>query len=206
MCIRDSPHPDHYGGLRALSAHLPIDELWISGDDPGDPRWDEVREALAVQGTRVVVAPSGTRRERGGASVTVLAPERPEEARGVNDDSLLGRLDFAGRSVLFAGDLEAAGEADALASVATGSLRAAVVKVPHHGSATSSTEAFVAATRPLLAVVSCGRKNRFRFPAPEVVKRWTAAGARVLRTDQEGAVTVILGGDGTLRYSRWASR
>ena len=199
LVVVSHPHPDHYGGLAALAAHLPIDELWISGDDPHDPRWDALVARLAGGGTRVVTAPAGTRRERGGARLTVLAPVAPDEDRSVNDDSLVARLDVAGRSILFAGDLEAIGEGDL---VAGGLAPVDLVKVPHHGSRTSSTEALVAAARPTLAIVSCGRRNRFRFPAAEVVARWSAAGARVLRTDEAGAITVVLGRGGAMRYSR----
>jgi competence protein ComEC len=65
-----------------------------------------------------------------------------------------------------------------------------VVKVPHHGSAGSSSAAFVAATRPDLAVVSAGRANQFGHPAPEVVRRYLDRGARVLNTAADGAITI----------------
>ena len=107
----------------------------------------------------------------------------------VNDSSLVVRVTRAGQALVFLGDLEEEGEA---ALVTGGDLAAAVVKVPHHGSPTSSSPALVAATHPRWAIVSLGRGNRFGFPAAAVVARWRAAGARVLRTDQAGAVTVTV--------------
>jgi len=78
------------------------------------------------------------------------------------------------------------------------------VKVPHHGSPTSSSEPFVAAARPKLAVISCGVANAFGFPSSEVVARWQAAGAEVARTDQDGAVEVTISPSGTLAVTRFA--
>src|SRR6185369_3677811 len=76
-----------------------------------------------------------------------------------------------------------------------------VLKVPHHGSRTSSTPELVAAVAPQLAVMSLGWRNHFHFPAAEVVARYEAAGARVLRTDRDGAVTVTIDPDGALNVT-----
>jgi competence protein ComEC len=101
---------------------------------------------------------------------------------------------------LFAGDLEAEGEA---ALVTAGLPRVDVVKVPHHGSPTSSSAAFVDATAPEVAVISCGVANAFGFPSNEVVERWHAVGARVQRTDLDGAITVTVEISGALEVSRF---
>lgn len=108
------------------------------------------------------------------------------------------RLTRAGAAVLLLGDVEAAGEA---ALVEAGLAPATVVKVAHHGSATSSSAALVAATRPRWAVMSLGVANRFGFPAPAVVARWRAIGAELVRTDQVGAVTVRVDGRGQVTLS-----
>jgi competence protein ComEC len=78
-----------------------------------------------------------------------------------------------------------------------------VVKVAHHGSRTSSTSALVEATRPALAVISCGRANQFRFPAASVVERWRAVGAAIARTDTEGTITVTIDDAGGLKVDRF---
>jgi competence protein ComEC len=208
LVIVSHPHPDHFGGLAAVAAHVPIDELWLSGDDSRDPAWTALLEQLARQGTRIVRPPLGLARERRGVRLLVLAPRGDDAAgiaapsgRGVNDDSLVVRLEFAGRALLFTGDLEAPGEAALVAAVAPALLRVDVVKAPHHGSRTSSSPALVAASTPALVVISCGVANRFGFPAAEVVERWRAAGARVLRTDQAGAVRLHIDPGGGLQVS-----
>jgi competence protein ComEC len=121
--------------------------------------------------------------------------------RSVNDNSLVVELRYRGRSILLLGDLEAEGEA-LLAEA--GLPRVDVVKVAHHGSPTSSTAPLVAAARPARAVISCGRANRFGFPAPAVVERWRAAGADVARTDTDGTITVTVDARGALHVDRFA--
>jgi competence protein ComEC len=97
-----------------------------------------------------------------------------------NDASLVLRVTHGRTSFLLAGDVEAAAEA---ALVARGGLASDVVKVPHHGSRTSSGHAFTRATSPRWAVISRGAGNRYGFPHAESVERWRGAGAEVLRTD-----------------------
>jgi competence protein ComEC len=104
-------------------------------------------------------------------------------------------VEYAGRRLLFAGDLEAEGEA---ALVARGAVPADVLKVPHHGSRTSSTDTLLDAVRPQLAVISVGERNRWGFPDAGVLDRYRAHGARVLRTDRQGAIAVSVSAGGRL--------
>jgi len=108
----------------------------------------------------------------------------------VNDQSLVVRLTWGARRFLFAGDIEAAGEAALLASGQD--LRADLLKVPHHGSRTSSSAALLSAVQPGWALISCGFENRYRHPSPEVLGRYQ--GVTVLRTDRMG--TVVVSSDG----------
>ena len=98
-----------------------------------------------------------------------------------------GTIDF-----LFPGDLEAEGEQFLLSQ--NGSITSEVLKAPHHGSRTSSTQAFVDAVSPQLVAASLGYLNRFKFPAREVVRRYEEKNARFLRTDRDGAVSVVSNG------------
>ena len=205
VVVISHPHPDHYLGLAALAGRVEIGEVWIARPPPGEAppaAGDQPTQAdvLAALGAPVVHPPLGVARTAGGATLEVLAPvyddgtgplavAAADPVRSVNDDSLVVAVGFAGRRVLFLGDIEREGE-DRL--VAAGLAAADVVKVAHHGSATSSTAELVAATGARRAIISCGRSNRFGFPAPEVVARWTGAGAEVLRTDRSGAITVTI--------------
>jgi competence protein ComEC len=91
-------------------------------------------------------------------------------------------------SVLLTGDIGRTVEKNLPATSSALPLR--VVKVPHHGSLTSSTPDFVRAMAPRVVVVSAGRSNHFGHPAPAVLERYRQAGAEIFRTDRDGAVTV----------------
>ena len=186
------PHPDHALGLLAVLREVPADRLWLPAGIERGPLVDAVMAAAA--GARVEWLSAGEVRTLGEAVVSVLSP--PAEARWlhtVNDRSLVLHLSARGRSVLLPGDAGAAAE-EALPP-----LESTVVKVPHHGSRTSSTPHLVSGSRAWLAVFSDGRGNRFGLPAPEVVERWRASGAEVLRTDVDGAIRVALDENGV----RW---
>ena len=112
------------------------------------------------------------------------------------------RVGFGGRAVLFPGDLEADGEGELAGRRDTGqTVGAEILKVPHHGSRTSSSPELLEAVAPTLAVISLGWHNQFHFPAPEVVARYAARGARTLRTDRDGAVTVSITPAGVISAS-----
>jgi competence protein ComEC len=124
--------------------------------------------------------------------VRILHPPCQPAGLDANNASLVVRLSHGLVDVLFTGDVETQGE-QLLLSTQT-ALASEILKVPHHGSRTSSTWAFVETVSPQVAVASLGFHNRFRFPAPEVVQRYQARGGQVLQTDQAGAVTVVSNG------------
>ncbi len=105
-----------------------------------------------------------------------------------NDLSCVVRIRSDYGSALLTGDLEARGELE-LVRGDPASLPADVLLVPHHGSRTSSTPAFIAAVAPRIAVYTPGYRNRFGHPRPDVVARYDEAGVRSYRTDYDGALT-----------------
>ena len=179
------PHPDHALGLLTVLREVPADRLWLPA---GVERGALVDALLAAAGTaRVEWLAAGEERMLGEARVQVLSP--PDDAsvlRTVNDRSLVLRLSAAGHSVLLPGDVGVAAE-ERLPL-----LGSTVVKVPHHGSRTSSSPRLVSSAQAWLAIFSDGRGNRFGLPSPEVVERWQASGAQVLRTDVDGAIRVAI--------------
>ncbi len=83
-----------------------------------------------------------------------------------------------------------------LAENSTDDLRADVLKVGHHGSKNSSTQEFLDAVRPKIAIISAGEDNPYGHPSPELIERLETAGARILRTDRDGAIHVVTDGEG----------
>ena len=176
---------DHAGGASALLDAVPVG--WFASSLPAT-------HPLAVRAaatTRVISCAAGQQWSADGVHFTVLHPTALEYADALartNDRSCVVRVDTASGSVLLTGDIEAVSEARLIRTQAL-SLRADVVVVPHHGSRTSSTLAFVRAAKPRYAVVTSGYRNRFGHPRSDVVARWSTAGAQVLRTDEAGALT-----------------
>jgi competence protein ComEC len=183
-------HPDHVGGVPFLLRAFDVREVWEGPAPSRDRSYRRLDEALgeAESVRRSVVR--GMAEEWDGVRLRVMGPappaRRPREVR--NDDSLVLALEYGAVRVLLTGDIERSAED----SLDPGS--AIVLKVPHHGSRSSSSPAFVAAASPRLAIVSAGRRNPFGHPHPEVVERYRRYGALVLRTDQDGAVTVSTDG------------
>ena len=186
------PQLDHYGGLAYLAAHFAPRELWWNGLRGTAASFGRLERALAAAGTRATVLRRGMTRHLGpDLDVVVL---HPGDLAGldVNDTSLVLRLRFGRTAVLFTGDIEHGAERTLLAEPTR--LASDVLKVPHHGSATSSTTPWLAAVAPRFAVVSSGADNRFGFPAPAVVRRLRAAGATMWNTAEDGAVRVVSDG------------
>ncbi len=189
---------DHSGGLAAVLSRFRVGEFWESGRAPVAPGDTAAALARARVPRRALAA--GQRVRLGAAVLTVLGPG-PGPPLPANDESLVLRLDWRGLSLLLPGDLGARGEA--LLLERAGPLQAIALKVAHHGSRSSSGAALLDAVRPRVAVISVGARNPFRHPSPEALARLLAAGARVYRTDRDGAV--ILESDGrVVRVTAWA--
>jgi competence protein ComEC len=130
----------------------------------------------------------------GGVKIQILHPPCQHTGLDTNNASLVLRLSHGTVDILFTGDVEAEGEAILLSTQHV--LASEIVKVPHHGSQTSSTLAFVQTIAPHVAIASLGFQNRFRFPALEVIQRYQRQGSQFLRTDERGSITIVSDGHG----------
>lgn len=198
VMVASHPHPDHMGGLPSVARAVSVRSLWLAGtkEDAGVL----VQRLLDVLPNDAVVLSTpellGVHRF-GDATVEVLAPAPAERTATypelhANDNSLVLRVCLGTSCALLPGDVEALGE-DLLLS--SSSLRAAVVKAPHHGSRSSSTDRFVAATGARHVLFCTGRDNTFGFPHEDVAARWKATGATLWDTAKNGETTVRLTGD-----------
>lgn len=201
------PHPDHYGGLPAVVEALPVGALWDTGqalDEHPDGELSALLREVERRGVRMrrPGALCGPPREIGGAWLEVLWPcPRFDPGWEPNDNSLVIRLRYGRRTFLFAGDAEVHTEASLAGRIG----HVDVLKVPHHGSRTSSTEALLDELTPRIAVISSGGGNRFGHPHPEVLERYARRGVSVLRTDLEGGVVVTTDG-ARLWADAWSGR
>jgi len=182
---------DHVTGLVPLLERYKVTAA-VDGAQPGDRESAAWLAAVEAAGIPRVTATAGTRLAAGALVLTVLSPsaQGAGDAWSSNDGSLVLRLDYGETSVLLAGDAEEAAE-QAMMDAGL-QLAAKVLKVGHHGSAASTSTAFLAQVAPQVAVISVGAENRFGHPSPEVLRR--LAGVQVLRTDEHGRIEVISDG------------
>jgi competence protein ComEC len=177
---------DHSGGAISILETVPVD--WVASSLS---EGNAILVERAREGGTALRCVAGQHWEWNGVRFTILQPAASlYDAPRVkpNDLSCVVRIDSDHGSVLLTGDLEARGELD-LVRRDVGALKADVLLVPHHGSLTSSTPAFIAAVAPAIAVYTPGYRNRFGHPRPAVVERYEKAGIRTFRTDYDGALT-----------------
>jgi competence protein ComEC len=182
--------PDHIGGAAAVRAEFGPREVWEGIPVPRSEPLTALRLATEAAGERWANVYSGDRIVIDDVEVVAHHPRRPEWERQKvrNDDSMVLELRWRDLSVLLTGDIGRAVECEIGAAILAARLR--VVKIPHHGSLTSSAPEFLRTVKPQIAVVSAGRSNHFGHPVPEVLDRYRAIGVEIFRTDQDGAVTV----------------
>jgi len=198
LIILTHPHADHLGGLKKVVGALPVRMFLDSGYPSTSPLYVGLLGALSARGVAVKQAAAGRQIELGGgALLTLLGPPTPwltSTRSDINANSVVARLAWQDRSALFTGDAEPETErwllAQSPAGREAGSLRAELLKVAHHGGRFSSTLQLLQAVAPRLAVISVGATNDYGHPTPEALARLAQVGARVLRTDQDGEVTV----------------
>ena len=187
--ILTHPHGDHIGGTLYVLEHCDV-EMVILPPVPGeDTRYDAILEEIEEQDIPTRTLSHGEGFEMGRARFTFLAPLKTYTEE--NDNSYVIRLDYGEISALFTGDAEADSERDQVklyGAAEGGPLDVDILKVGHHGSASSTTDTYLRAVTPTYAVISCGMGNDYGHPHKEVTNRLTKAGILILRTDLAGNI------------------
>ncbi|HMH01030.1 MAG TPA: hypothetical protein VK555_06435, partial [Terriglobales bacterium] len=185
-------HSDHIGGMPAVLANFHPRELWLGVESPSGELQNLLENAKHL-GIAVVHRKAGDSFELGGSNVRILAPVNADRnTLRRNDDSLVVKISFGQTSALLEGDAEKREEQ----IVAREEPQADLLKVAHHGSATSTIPELLAAVRPHFAVISSGVRNVYGHPRVEVLNRLEQSKVATYRTDLNGAVTFYLDGKG----------
>ncbi len=182
---------DHINGAEELLKDqfrgIPIRHLCLSAL-PGDETRERLEKEARLFGTELCYISRGTVFREKGAEIRCLSPVKDQKKEDENENSEVLMVEISGLRILFTGDLGEEGEQELLE--AGTDLRAAVLKVGHHGSRFSTGEDFLEAVSPGFAVISCAEDNRYGHPAPETVGRLERAGCRIFYTMKSGAVTL----------------
>jgi competence protein ComEC len=187
---------DHIDGLSAVLRSFKVEGALVARAPSGDAEFLRFADTARGSGVPVYLVGRGDRLRFGAVTLEVLWPPAAEgaaDAPSANNDSIVLRLRLGRRTILLTGDAEADAER---ALVSDGDdLACDVLKVAHHGSRTSSTQTFVDAARPALAVVSVGQDSSYGHPHAEVLRRLRDSGALVLTTGERGTITVSTDGE-----------
>lgn len=195
--VLSHPDADHLVGLLPLFDSFQVRELWHSGFDDTHPLMAMLLEKAQAHGVRIVDSRNMSSKIAMGDGVIeiiapVIGPAHLPKLDTTNNRSLVMKVSYKNRSILFPGDIEELME-DEL--VLGSDLAATIVKAPHHGSKSSSSEKFVKQTGAQHVVFCTGINNRFGFPHAQVAKRWKEAEAKIWDTAVNGETTFLLGRD-----------
>jgi len=206
--VASHPQSDHIGGETSLLRLFPVDEVWFNGvhrEGVVAEAWEAAVTKYAGRMTTIRDADQPIR--IGPVDIDLLHPSdsfMPDrdnlDGHGLNDSAIVMRIGLGEYHFLFTGDIERPAEAELVRAEAD-RLASTVLKVPHHGSRTSSTPDFLDAVHPSEAVISVGAYNPYHHPSSPVLEAYEARGVDVLRTDQSGEVVYLTDGTTLHRFT-----
>lgn len=195
------PHPDHCGGLAAVLRELEVGELLMAGRTWKDGCARDLFELARKRGVKTRVAERERHLIAPGIVSRVLTPRLRFKRARVNNGSVVLDVHMEGQRILLTGDVERDGERLLVGDHPE--LRADVLKVAHHGSRSSTSEHFLRAVSPRLALISAGRRNLYGHPSEEVLENLRRQRVPAARTDRSGSVTVFLHNQTLMRVSEF---
>lgn len=186
------PHLDHIGAADEVITDFTVLNVIIPECESSTKSWERVLLAIDAKNLSYIPSEAGKTYTIGDASFTILGPVDATAVKpsDTNNYSVVVRLDYGSTSFMFTGDAEVDSENEMLAHFPASAFKCDVLKVGHHGSTTSTGDAFLKAANPSLAVISCGRGNSYGHPHKEMLDKLQDAGISVLRTDEEGTIII----------------
>ncbi len=181
-------HADHMNGLVSLMRYVPVDEFYVTREPVGEKNYQQFLRNINRAPVRIS---HGAKFQQAGVTLEVLSPDDSNRTLRVrNDDSLVLLVQYRGKQILLTGDIEKGGE-----ETLAGKIESSVdyVKVPHHGSKSSSSLVLLEALNPKAAFISVGSNNWFGHPNPDVLSRYRQKHVLVYRTDIHGTIRLRIG-------------
>jgi competence protein ComEC len=184
--VATHPHADHIGGMAAVIRAFDIEKIYMPRVSHTSQTYENVLLAVKAKGLKISSSKAGvTILNQNGLKANFIAP-CSSSYDNLNNYSAVIKIQHGNTSFLLTGDAESESEQQMLASGA--SLKADVLKVGHHGSSSSTTQAFLTSVSPKYAVISCGAGNQYGHPHQETLSKLASAGVKTYRTDTNGTV------------------
>lgn len=190
--IATHPHEDHIGGMDNVINTFSIGKIIMPNAVTTTKTYEDVLNAISNKGLKITAPKTGDKYTLGGASFTILAPNAAGYDN-LNNYSVVIKLTYINNSFLFAGDAETISENEMINKGLD--LKADVLKLGHHGSNTSTSQAFLDKVNPKYAVVSVGKDNSYGHPHKTVMDRLKAKGIKLYRTDESGTIVATTDGN-----------
>jgi len=183
------PHTDHIGGLEAVIKNYDIGKIYMPKKSSNSKTFINLLNTIKDKGLKINTAKSGVSIiDSDALDVDIISPTK--EYNDANNNSAVVKITYINRCFLFMGDAEIESEKSI-----TDNIECDVVKIGHHGSDTSSSDAFVKNTHAKYAVISVGNGNIYKHPYESTIKKWENIGAEVLRTDELGDIVISTNGN-----------
>ncbi len=192
ILIGTHPHSDHIGGLIQIIKDFPVHKIYLPKVTHNTATFEDLLIAIKQQGLKVSTAKAGTQIPLQGVDACFVGPVGDAYEK-LNNYSAVVKLAYGNNSMIFTGDAETESEREMSLS-SMGDLKADVLKVGHHGSSSSSSDAFLNAVAPQYAVIMCGLNNDYGHPHKEIIQKLNKKGIEIYRSDQNG--NIVMSSDG----------
>ena len=196
LIILTHPELDHMQGLIDVLQRYRADYILWTGILRETSEYKKWASILSQNSKKVIVVSAGTKVKAGNAEIDILFPFENlagNEVKNTNDSSIVAKLIYGKESFLFTGDISST--AEKLLANSKENILSNVLKVAHHGSKYSTSDLFLAAVAPRIAVISAGVKNTYGHPTREVLQRLQNYDITTLRTDQSGDINFVTDGN-----------
>lgn len=189
-----------YGSILKIIESLKVGQIIMGKQFESSDNYEEVMNLVKDKNIETHVIESGQKINiEKNLYIDVLWPSKNQiSENSLNNNSLICKLNYNNFSMLFTGDIEKVAEEKILNNIDNDLLNVDILKVAHHGSKTSSTEEFIKAVKPRIALIGVGKNNKFGHPNEDVLNRLSNYGTKIYRTDENGEISIMIDRKGVI--------
>lgn len=194
-----------YGSILKIIESLKVGQIIMGKQFESSDNYEEVMNLVKDKNIETHVIESGQKINiEKNLYIDVLWPSKNQiSENSLNNNSLICKLNYNNFSMLFTGDIEKVAEEKILNNIDNDLLNVDILKVAHHGSKTSSTEEFIKAVKPRIALIGVGKNNKFGHPNEDVLNRLSNYGTKIYRTDENGEISIMIDRKGVISVEKF---